>query len=49
VDEATQVSPRQPEVLDWVADVIGASAGVVLFSVFSRLRTSTSPIRQPAE
>ena len=31
VDEATQVSPRTPEVLDWVADVIGASVGIALF------------------
>ena len=36
VDEATQVSPRTPEVLDWLADVIGACLGVCLYSLIAR-------------
>src|SRR6266550_1915032 len=42
VDESTQVSPRTPEVLDWVADVIGATLGVCLFLLIVRLRLATS-------
>jgi VanZ family protein len=49
VDEATQVSPRQPEVLDWLADVTGATLGVFLYSLFARLRPATSSAQQPAE
>ena len=49
VDESTQVSPRTPEVLDWVADVIGATLGVCLFLLIVRLRLATSQARRPVE
>ena len=49
VDEATQVSPRQPEVLDWLADVIGATLGVFLYSLIARMRQATSAAQRPAD
>jgi len=49
VDEATQISPRQPEVLDWLADVTGACLGVLLFAVVSRFRAASLPAGPPAE
>jgi hypothetical protein len=49
LDESTQVSPRTPEVLDWVADVVGATVGVGLYSLIARFRPATSPAQQPAE
>ena len=49
VDESTQVSPRTPEVLDWVADVIGATLGVCLYTLIARLRPATSRAQRPAE
>src|SRR3954471_21861201 len=49
VDESTQVSPRTPELLDWVADVVGATFGVGLYSLIARFRPASSPVGRPAE
>jgi VanZ family protein len=48
VDESTQVSPRRPEVLDWVADVSGSLLGVAVYSCLARLRSNSSQARPPA-
>jgi VanZ family protein len=49
VDESTQVSPRQPEVLDWLADVIGAFLGIFLYSLIALFWPATSQATRPAE
>jgi VanZ family protein len=49
LDEATQLSPRTPEVLDWLADVIGATLGVGLYSLIARFWFVTSRAERPAE
>ncbi len=49
VDESTQVSPRQPEVLDWLADVAGACLGIAIYSLIIRFRAAIYPVRQSAE
>src|SRR5262245_56006889 len=47
VDESTQVSPRSPEVLDWIADVFGAVLGTALYWLVARFRNATWPVRRP--
>jgi VanZ family protein len=49
IDESTQVSPRSPEVLDWIADVFGAVLGTTLYWLVARFRNATWPVRRPAE
>jgi VanZ family protein len=49
VDESTQVSPRSPEGLDWLADIFGAVLGTGMYLLVARFRTATWPARQPAE
>ena len=49
VDESTQVSPRSPEVLDWLADILGAILGTALFWLAVCFRAATGPERRPAE
>lgn len=49
VDESTQVSPRSPEVLDWLADVFGAVVGTGIYWLVARFRIATWPVRRPAE
>ena len=40
LDEASQalVSHRKPDVLDWLADMVGAAVGIAAFWFFCRLR-----------
>ena len=49
VDESTQVSPRSPEVLDWLADILGAILGTALFWLVVRFRAATWPAQRIAE
>src|SRR5262245_35313285 len=49
MDESTQVSPRSPEVLDWLADICGAILGTVLYWLVARLRTASGPAQRIAE
>jgi VanZ family protein len=49
VDESTQVSPRSPEVLDWLADICGAALGTALYLSVARFRAATWLARRPAE
>src|SRR5437870_650205 len=48
LDESTQVSPRTPEILDWLADVVGTGVGIAIFLALARFRSATSHPRRPA-
>jgi VanZ family protein len=49
VDESTQVSPRSPEVLDWLADILGAIFGTAFFWLVVHSRAANWPAQQRAE
>src|SRR5689334_721812 len=49
VDESTQVSPRQPEILDWLADITGAVLGIGIYWLIARFWDASYSVRQPAE